>query len=41
MYARVLISPNELAGLIKAEPVVLIDTRDAASYTEAHPAGGG
>ncbi|MBP0630722.1 MULTISPECIES: sulfurtransferase [unclassified Cupriavidus] len=39
MYSRVLITPEELAAIIKAEPVVLVDTRDAASYTEAHLPG--
>jgi thiosulfate/3-mercaptopyruvate sulfurtransferase len=34
--ARVLITPAELELLLRKEPVVLIDTRDAASYGEAH-----
>jgi rhodanese-related sulfurtransferase len=33
---RVLISPQELAEIMKREPVVLIDTRDATGYGEAH-----
>ena len=33
---RVLISPQELAEMMKREPVVLIDTRDATGYGEAH-----
>ena len=33
---RVPISPQELGELMKREPVVLIDTRDATSYGEAH-----
>ena len=36
---RVLISPQELAEMMKREPVVLIDTRDATAYTEAHIPG--
>lgn len=39
MHDRVLISADELAGLMKAQPVVLIDTRDAANYAEAHLPG--
>ncbi|CRL52290.1 sulfurtransferase [Pseudomonas sp. URMO17WK12:I11] len=39
MHKRVLVSPSELDELIKREPVVLIDTRDAASYAEAHLPG--
>lgn len=39
MHERVLISPAELAQLVKSGPVVLIDTRDAASYAEAHLPG--
>ena len=34
-----LISPSELSDLMKAEPVVLIDTRDPAIYAEAHIPG--
>jgi thiosulfate/3-mercaptopyruvate sulfurtransferase len=33
---KVLISATELNSLIKSEPVVLIDTRDASQYSEAH-----
>lgn len=39
MHERVLISPDELAALMKSGPVVLIDTRDAASFAEAHLPG--
>lgn len=39
MNNRVLVSPSELAAMINREPMVLIDTRDAASYAEAHLPG--
>ena len=39
MNGKVLISPSELSDLMKAEPVVLIDTRDPAIYAEAHIPG--
>lgn len=39
MPGKVLISPSELADLIQSEPVVLIDTRDAAHFAEAHIPG--
>ncbi|SDP18206.1 thiosulfate/3-mercaptopyruvate sulfurtransferase [Pseudomonas arsenicoxydans] len=39
MHKRVLVSPSELDEMFKREPVVLIDTRDAASYAEAHLPG--
>jgi rhodanese-related sulfurtransferase len=39
MSGKVLISPSELSELMKAEPVVLIDTRDPAIYAEAHIPG--
>ncbi|OJY17824.1 sulfurtransferase [Pandoraea sp. 64-18] len=39
MHARVLVSPDELTQLIQSGPVVLIDTRDAASFAEAHLPG--
>jgi thiosulfate/3-mercaptopyruvate sulfurtransferase len=39
MSGKVLISPSELSDLMKAEPVVLIDTRDPAIYSEAHIPG--
>jgi thiosulfate/3-mercaptopyruvate sulfurtransferase len=39
MSGKVLISPSGLSDLMKAEPVVLIDTRDPAIYTEAHIPG--
>ncbi len=35
----VLISPAELAALVKAEPVVVIDTRDADTYAAGHIPG--
>jgi len=39
MSGKVLISPSELSDLMKAEAVVLIDTRDPAIYAEAHIPG--
>jgi thiosulfate/3-mercaptopyruvate sulfurtransferase len=39
MSERVLISPSELANLMKSTSVVLIDTRDAHAYAEAHLPG--
>ena len=36
MSGKVLVSANELADMVKIEPVVLIDTRDPAVYAEAH-----
>lgn len=39
MHERVLISPVELAEMMKTRPAVLIDTRDAANYAEAHLPG--
>ena len=39
MSGTVLIPPSELSELMKAEPVVLIDTRDPAIYAEAHIPG--
>lgn len=39
MHERVLISAADLAELMKMTPAVLIDTRDAASYAEAHLPG--
>lgn len=39
MAGNVLISPTELAEFMKGEPVVLIDTRDAAHFAEAHIPG--
>jgi thiosulfate/3-mercaptopyruvate sulfurtransferase len=39
MCGKVIISASELSDLIKAEPVVLIDTRDPAIYAEAHIPG--
>src|SRR5512140_1296901 len=39
MSGKVLISPAELSDLMKAEPVVPIDTREPAIYAEAHIPG--
>jgi thiosulfate/3-mercaptopyruvate sulfurtransferase len=39
MSSKVLISPAELSDLMKAEPVVPIDTREPAIYAEAHIPG--
>ncbi len=39
MNGRVLISPQELAARMKAERVVLIDSRDPQQYADAHIAG--
>lgn len=39
MSERVLISPSELSDLMTTERVVLIDTRDAPAYAEAHLPG--
>jgi thiosulfate/3-mercaptopyruvate sulfurtransferase len=39
MSEKVLISPSELAGLMKSAKLVLIDTRDSHSYAEAHLPG--
>lgn len=39
MHERVLISAADLADLMKTTSVVLIDTRDAANYAEAHLPG--
>jgi len=39
MTDRVLISAAQLAELMKSEPAVLIDTRDAAHFAEAHIPG--
>ncbi|AKM45251.1 sulfurtransferase [Burkholderia contaminans] len=39
MHERVLISATDLAELMKMMPAVLIDTRDAANYAEAHLPG--
>ncbi|MGT2431931.1 sulfurtransferase [Cupriavidus basilensis] len=36
MKDKVLVSPLELSEVLKSEAVVLIDTRDAAIYAEAH-----
>lgn len=39
MSVKVLISPSELAGMMKTQHVVLIDTRDVQAYAEAHMPG--
>lgn len=39
MTDKVLVSPLELSEVLKTEAAVLIDTRDAASYAEAHLPG--
>ena len=39
MSAKVLISPTELSGFMKSEPVVLIDTRDPGQFSEGHIPG--
>ncbi len=39
MSGKVLISASELADLMQSVPVVLIDTRDAAHFAEAHIPG--
>ena len=36
---KALLRPNELANLIEAEPVVIIDTRDPEAYTADHIPG--
>ena len=39
MDEKVLVSPSELLGMMRTEPVVLIDTRDPAVYAEAQIPG--
>jgi thiosulfate/3-mercaptopyruvate sulfurtransferase len=39
MTGKVLVSPSELSDMMKAEPAVLIDTRDPATYAKAHIPG--
>jgi thiosulfate/3-mercaptopyruvate sulfurtransferase len=36
MSEKVLVSPAELSEIIKSEPIVLIDTRDPATYAAGH-----
>jgi thiosulfate/3-mercaptopyruvate sulfurtransferase len=36
MSEKVLVSPSELSEIMKSEPVVLIDTRDPATYAAGH-----
>ena len=36
MSEKVLITPAELSDMIKSEPVVVIDTRDPATYAAGH-----
>jgi thiosulfate/3-mercaptopyruvate sulfurtransferase len=39
MSEKVLVSPAELSEIMKTEPIVLIDTRDPATYASGHLAG--
>jgi thiosulfate/3-mercaptopyruvate sulfurtransferase len=39
MSEKVLITPAELSDMIKSESVVVIDTRDPATYERRSPAG--
>ena len=39
MLDAVLISPEQLAAMMGAEPVVVIDTRDADTYAAGHVPG--
>ena len=36
MSEKVLVTPAELSAFIKTEPVVIIDTRDPATYAAGH-----
>src|SRR5260370_16479010 len=36
MSEKVLVTPAELSDLIKSEPIVLVDTRDPATYAAGH-----
>jgi thiosulfate/3-mercaptopyruvate sulfurtransferase len=36
MSEKVLVTPTELSGMIKSEPIVLIDTRDPETYAAGH-----
>src|SRR6476659_2302372 len=36
MSEKVLVTPAELSGMMNSEPIVLIDTRDPASYAAGH-----
>jgi thiosulfate/3-mercaptopyruvate sulfurtransferase len=36
MSEKVLVTPAELSGMMKSEPIVLVDTRDPASYAAGH-----
>ena len=39
MSEKVLVTPSELSALMNSEPIVLIDTRDPATYAAGHLAG--
>jgi thiosulfate/3-mercaptopyruvate sulfurtransferase len=39
MSEKVLLSPSELSEMMKSEPIVLIDTRDPATYAAGHLSG--
>jgi thiosulfate/3-mercaptopyruvate sulfurtransferase len=39
MSEKVLVSPTELSSLLKTEKVVMIDTRDPATYAAGHITG--
>ena len=39
MSEKVLVTPTELSAMIKSEPIVLIDTRDPATYAAGHLPG--
>src|SRR5258705_12283438 len=36
MSEKVLITPAELSDMVKSEPIVVIDTRDPATYAAGH-----
>ena len=39
MSEKVLVTPAELSEFLKSEPIVLIDTRDPATYASGHLPG--
>jgi thiosulfate/3-mercaptopyruvate sulfurtransferase len=39
MSEKVLVTPAELSGMLNSEPIVLIDTRDPATYAAGHLSG--
>jgi thiosulfate/3-mercaptopyruvate sulfurtransferase len=41
MSEKVLVTPAELSGMMNSEPIVLIDTRDPASYATGHQTAAG